>query len=137
MHLEASVHQIAVRRDPGRLDQVLDNLLSNALDVAPRGTAVRVSARPMGARVELEVRDSGPGMTPDQRARAFDRFWRSSGSRRTDRGFGLGLPIVRRIVLADGGDVRLEDAPAVGSPSWCPCPRRAPSSAPPPDALTD
>jgi signal transduction histidine kinase len=75
---------------------------------------VQVAARPIGARVELEVRDHGPGMTPEQRARAFDRFWRSSGSRRTDGGFGLGLPIVRRLVLADGGDVRLVDAPGGG-----------------------
>lgn len=114
VHLNAAVEHVAVRSDPGRLDQVLDNLLSNALDVAPRGTAVQVSARPLGARVELEVRDAGPGMTPEQRARAFDRFWRSSGSRRTDGGFGLGLPIVRRLVLADGGDVRLEDAASGG-----------------------
>ncbi len=114
VHLEASVRHVAVRSDPGRLDQVLDNLLSNALDVAPRGTAVEVSARSLGACVELEVRDRGPGMTPEQRARAFDRFWRSSTSRRTDGGFGLGLPIVRRLVLADGGDVRLEDAPGGG-----------------------
>jgi signal transduction histidine kinase len=112
--LDAAVQHVAVRSDPGRLDQVLDNLLSNALDVAPRGTAVQVAARPIGARVELEVRDHGPGMTPEQRARAFDRFWRSSGSRRTDGGFGLGLPIVRRLVLADGGDVRLVDAPGGG-----------------------
>ncbi|HEV2309786.1 MAG TPA: HAMP domain-containing sensor histidine kinase [Acidimicrobiia bacterium] len=114
VRLDASVHHATVRSDPGRLDQVLDNLLSNALDVAPRGTAVQVAARPMGARVELEVRDHGPGMTPEQRARAFDRFWRSSGSRRTDGGFGLGLPIVRRLVVADGGEVRLEDAPGGG-----------------------
>jgi signal transduction histidine kinase len=114
VHLDAAVQHVAVRSDPGRLDQVLDNLLSNALDVAPRGTAVQVSARPTGARVELEVRDHGPGMTPEQRARAFDRFWRSSGSRRTDGGFGLGLPIVRRLVLADGGEVRLEDASGGG-----------------------
>ena len=114
VHLVAAVQHVAVRSDPGRLDQVLDNLLSNALDVAPRDTVVAVSARPVGARVELKVRDHGPGMTPEQRARAFDRFWRSASSRRADGGFGLGLPIVRRLVLADGGDVRLEDVPGGG-----------------------
>ncbi len=114
VHLDAAVSHVAVRSDPGRLDQVLDNLLSNALDVAPRGSAVHVSARAVATRVELAVRDRGPGMTQEQRARAFDRFWRSASTRRTDGGFGLGLPIVRRLVLADGGDVRLEDAPGGG-----------------------
>ena len=114
VHLDAMIRPVAVRSDPGRLDQVLDNLLSNALDVAPRGSVVRVAARPVGGRVELEVRDHGPGMTLEQRARAFDRFWRSPSARRTHGGFGLGLPIVRRLVVADGGDVWLEDPPGGG-----------------------
>ena len=83
------------------------------LEGAPEGGVAVIVSRP-GARVELKVRDHGPGMTPEQRARAFDRFWRSASSRRADGGFGLGLPIVRRLVLADGGDVRLEDVPGGG-----------------------
>ncbi len=110
----AAVSPIAVRSEPGRLEQVLDNLLSNALDVAPRGSVVSVTARPVGERVRLEVRDAGPGMTDEQRTRAFDRFWRAPSARRGDEGFGLGLPIVRRLVLADGGDVRLEAGPDGG-----------------------
>jgi len=103
-----------VRSEPGRLEQVLDNLLSNALEAAPRGTVVRVATRPVGARIELAVRDAGPGMSAEQRARAFDRFWRAPSARRHDGGFGLGLSIVRRLVVADGGEVRLEDAPEGG-----------------------
>jgi signal transduction histidine kinase len=114
VELDAAVGAVAVRSEPGRLEQVLDNLLSNALDVAPGGSAVRVSARTTGQRVELTVRDAGPGMSSEQRARAFDRFWRSPSARRHDGGFGLGLPIVRRLVVADGGEVRLADAPGGG-----------------------
>ena len=114
VQLDAAVGPVAVRSEPGRLEQVLDNLLSNALDVAPGGSVVRVSARAAGERVELTVRDAGPGMSAEQRARAFDRFWRSPSARRHGGGFGLGLPIVRRLVLADGGEVRLADAPEGG-----------------------
>src|SRR5205085_5877675 len=60
VELLASVDDVAVRSVPGRLEQVLDNLLSNALDVAPAGSIVRVHSRIAGDRVVLEVRDAGP-----------------------------------------------------------------------------
>ena len=88
---------------PGRLDQVLDNLLANALDVAPAGSCVTVSATAAGGHAELRVSDAGPGLTDDQRARAFDRFWRAGAH----SGTGLGLAIVRRLVEADGGTAEL------------------------------
>jgi len=103
-----------VRSVPGRLEQILDNLLSNALDAAPAGTAVTVTARRDGAAVRIEVCDAGPGMTSEQRARAFDRFWRAEPSRRDRGGFGLGLAIVGRLVAADGGTVELRNAPRRG-----------------------
>ncbi len=59
---------------------------------------------------ELRVRDEGPGLSAEQRERAFDRFWRA----RAGEGSGLGLAIVRRLVEADGGDVELEPAPGHG-----------------------
>ncbi len=104
---------LVVRSGPGRLEQVLDNLLSNALEVAPSGTAVRITGRRTGDRIELAVLDAGPGMTPDQRARAFDRFWRPQGSD-GDGGSGLGLAIVQRLVTADGGTVELDQSPEGG-----------------------
>ena len=102
------------RATPGRLEQVVDNLLNNALEVAPEASAVRLVATTYDNWVELRVSDEGPGMTADERARAFDRFWQSPGARRDGRPnghFGLGLAIVRELVVADGGEVRLE-------PSW-------------------
>jgi signal transduction histidine kinase len=112
--IDADVPPVAILGTPGRLEQVLDNLLNNALEVAPGGTAVRVRARRAGERVLLEVCDAGPGMTEEQRARAFDRFWRATPGRRDRGGFGLGLAIVRQLVTADGGTVELDVAPEGG-----------------------
>jgi signal transduction histidine kinase len=102
---------------PGRLEQVVDNLLNNALEVAPEGSAVRVAAAERGEWVELRVSDEGPGMSPQERACAFDRFWQSGEARRDGRPnghFGLGLSIVRELVVGDGGDVALEPSTAGG-----------------------
>jgi signal transduction histidine kinase len=104
---------LAVRSTPGRIEQVLDNLLANALDVAPPDTAVRVTGRGSVAGIELVVADAGPGMSAEQRAHAFDRFWRPTGASR-DGGSGLGLSIVQQLVTADGGRVELDEAAGGG-----------------------
>jgi signal transduction histidine kinase len=112
--IDADAPPIQVRSVPGRVEQILDNLLSNALEVAPEGSAVQIDVRRAGTDAHMEVRDAGPGMTPEQRARAFDRFWRAGAARRDGGGFGLGLAIVRELVNADGGTVVLDDAPEGG-----------------------
>lgn len=94
-----------------RVVQVLDNLLANALHAAPRGSSVAVTVQVGRSWVELRVRDEGPGLTAEERARAFDRFWRGH---RGGGGSGLGLAIARRLVEADGGEVELLDAPGGG-----------------------
>jgi len=101
----------------GRLEQVVDNLLNNALEVAPPKSTVRISGQDRGVWVELRVSDEGPGMTREQRERAFDRFWQSGEARRDGRPnghFGLGLAIVRELVVNDGGDVALEESESGG-----------------------
>jgi signal transduction histidine kinase len=96
---------------PGRIEQVLDNLLANALEVSPPGSAIGVTGLAAGRFAELRVRDQGPGMSEDERARSFDRFW----SRRVgEGGTGLGLAIVNRLVTSDGGEVELAEAPGGG-----------------------
>lgn len=96
------------------LEQVLDNLIANALEASPRSTTVTVTVTVTDRdRVAVVVADQGPGMSPEQRARAFDRFWRAPDAR-PGAGSGLGLAIVARLVARDGGDVRLDDAPGGG-----------------------
>ncbi|MGW3284020.1 ATP-binding protein [Streptomyces sp. NPDC001002] len=98
---------------PGHLEQVLDNVLSNALEVSPDGATITVSAQSRGDEVELSVTDEGPGMSDADKSRAFDRFWRGQGlTGRT--GSGLGLAVVRQLVTDDGGTVTLRDAPGTG-----------------------
>ena len=89
---------------PGRLEQVLDNLLANALEHSPPGSVVTVSVRRRGRQIEAGVADEGPGMEADAIGRAFDRFWRADDA---GDGFGLGLAIASRLVRADGGSVEL------------------------------
>ena len=99
-----------VRAVPGALEQILDNLVSNALDVAPPGTSVTLHVARAGHLVELHVIDEGPGMAPETREHAFERFWRPMGA--TGEGFGLGLAIVRELAIACGGQARLGPGPA-------------------------
>ena len=104
--LEASVTGMAsVGAD--RLGQALENLISNALAVSPQGGTVLVS----GSRGELHVIDQGPGLSEEERERAFDRFWRGGKS---GTGSGLGLAIVKRLIETDGGTVELRAAPEGG-----------------------
>jgi signal transduction histidine kinase len=97
---------------PGAVDQVLDNLLANALRVAPAGSRILMAARRAGNRVEVHVIDQGPGMTAEQRARAFDRFWRAGTP--DAEGTGLGLAVVRQLVDASGGTAKLRPAQGGG-----------------------
>ncbi len=102
---------LPVRAAPGRLAQVLDNLLANALEASPDGGTVTVSALAASPWVELHLRDEGPGLSPEQRKRAFDRFWRAGSGA---GGSGLGLAIVKRLVAADEGEVELGEAAGGG-----------------------
>lgn len=97
--------------DPGRLRQVLFNLLTNALRHTLPGGSVTVRATSDGAQVRLEVRDSGEGLSPDQLEVVFERFYRTDSSRsRETGGSGLGLAIVKAICDAHGGGVQASSA---------------------------
>ncbi|MDA8383935.1 MAG: ATP-binding protein [Betaproteobacteria bacterium] len=102
----------AVRGDPGALRILLRNLLDNAVRYSPTGTKVTVQTRKETRACLLEVVDNGPGLAPDIRERAFERFYRGLGSG-TD-GSGLGLSIVRRVAELHGASVMLAQ-PASGT----------------------
>ncbi len=97
---------------PGHLEQMLDNLLANALEVAPRGSTVELSGSVVDDHVEVHVRDEGPGMDEADRRRAFQRFWRGESS--GPGGSGLGLAIVEQLARVSGGSVVLDEAPGGG-----------------------
>ncbi len=95
-----------VRADRVRIGQVLDNLIGNALRYTPAGGRVELGLRAVGTEAIIEVRDDGPGLTPEQAARVFDRFYRVDSSRSRDvGGSGLGLAITRSLVEAMGGTI--------------------------------
>lgn len=102
---------LGARAGDGAVEQILDNLVANAVEVCPPGTSIVVTARAVGGEVVVSVTDQGPGMSADERSHAFDRFWRAGAP---GEGFGLGLAIVRRLARADGGEVELLPAPGGG-----------------------
>jgi signal transduction histidine kinase len=105
----AAVGDARARLGPGHLEQVLDNVLANALEALPDAGRVQVHVGKSDGHVELRVVDNGPGMDEQAKQSAFHRF-----ANRGVRGNGLGLAIVHRLVDADGGQVRLLDTPGGG-----------------------
>ncbi len=95
----------------GLVEHVIDNLVSNAIAATPSGGRVAVVVDQEPGFGVVRVIDQGPGMSPEDRSRAFDRFWRSDHNR---PGTGLGLAIVRELVQASGGDVVLLEAVSGG-----------------------
>ncbi|WP_395992700.1 ATP-binding protein [Actinomadura sp. 9N215] len=109
-----------VRGDEARLRQVLGNLLGNAITHTPKGTPVEVRLSPGTLRkapaVIVEVVDSGPGLSPEQSERVFERFYRADEARsRADGGTGLGLAIVAALVAAHDGLVEADSTPGEGA----------------------
>lgn len=106
----------AVTADPSRLEQVLINLLENAVKYSGEGGKVSVEAAAEDDMVRISVRDSGIGIPEKDLPRLFERFYRVDEARSRDRGgTGLGLSIVKHIVQAHGGSVSVESTPGVGS----------------------
>lgn len=105
--------------DPVRLDQILHNLLTNALRYTPRGGQIVLAATPEPHFVRITVQDTGQGIAAEDLPHVFDRFWRADRSRaRTSGGSGLGLAIVRSLVRAQGGDVGVTSQPGQGTTFW-------------------
>ncbi|HEY3365567.1 MAG TPA: ATP-binding protein [Symbiobacteriaceae bacterium] len=115
-----------VLADGDRLEQILLNLLDNALRYSPAGSSVTVTAEADAGFITIRVRDQGPGVPAAEHQLVWERFYRGDRSRsRKKGGTGLGLAIVRGIVMAHGGQVWVEDAPGGGSAFCFTLPRAA------------
>jgi signal transduction histidine kinase len=97
---------------PGHLEQVLDNVIANAIDASPDGSTIAIRVTSVDGAIEIHVIDEGPGLTADQRMQALDRFWRAPGAK--TGGSGLGLTIAKRLLAVDGGGLELRAAPRHG-----------------------
>jgi signal transduction histidine kinase len=105
-----------VRADPVRFGQILTNLLANAVKFSEPETTVTLSARVVDGAMEIRVRDTGPGVLPEDRERIFERFVKGTHAPQQDAsGLGLGLAVVRQLVTLHGGRVWVESAPGAGS----------------------
>ncbi|MGA8232330.1 MAG: response regulator [Candidatus Acidiferrales bacterium] len=104
-----------VRADATRLKQVLMNLVGNGIKFTPEGGQVELLARRRDDRVQIEVRDTGPGIPFEEQERIFEAFYRLQKSGEATEGTGLGLAITQRIVEMHGGKLALESQPGQGS----------------------
>lgn len=118
------VTAISVRGDPQRLYQVVSNLVSNAIKYTQPGGEITVNVQVKDVQVRFDVRDTGPGISPEAQARIFERFYRAPSVAADDRGTGLGLAIVKSIVEQHGGRVWVTSVVGHGStfsvslPAW-------------------
>jgi len=112
--LEVVPASVELSADAGRLEQAVSNLVANALRFTPPGGTVRVTADVAADSVAIAVQDTGPGLSAEQQARVFERFYKADQSR-SAHGTGLGLSIVKAIVEAHGGHVSVRSEEGQGS----------------------
>lgn len=124
LNLDVSKGSGELLADPDQLLQVFINLLDNAMSHTPCGKTVRVFQVEEPNEVRLAVQDEGEGIPKEALPYIFDRFFRVNKARsRKDGGMGLGLAIVRQIVEAHGGHVRVESDMGKGTTFWIVLPR--------------
>jgi signal transduction histidine kinase len=104
-----------VSADPLRLEQILTNLLENAGKYSEEGAPIRILIEPSGRGSALSVEDRGPGISPEELPRLFDRYFQTQRARTKRRGLGLGLFITKGLVEAHGGTITAESVPGAGS----------------------
>ena len=117
VELQCAVEEVpAVRGDPGRLAQLLDNLISNAVKFTPDGGHVDVRVFPQNGDVAIEVADTGIGISANEQGQLFQKFFRTSAAgERAIQGTGLGLSISKAIVEAHHGRIELESEENIGT----------------------
>ncbi|MBL8038850.1 MAG: HAMP domain-containing histidine kinase [Nitrospira sp.] len=115
--LEPVGQRVWIKADASRLEQVLDNLLSNALKFSPEGGVVKVHMKPevQAGVLEVSVSDTGPGIAPEDLPHIFERFYQGRTKVRQAAGSGLGLALVKKVVEAHGGRIWIESEKGKGA----------------------
>lgn len=124
-----------VLADDRRLKQVLFNLISNAAKYSHAGSVVRVQAGAENGHVRVSITDQGVGIRPEDRDRIFEPFERTDAAMRMADGAGLGLPLSRRLVELQGGEMGVDSKPGEGSTFWFTLPVARETDTPAQDAL--
>ena len=114
--LRFSDGQIMVHADTGRIQQVMMNLIDNAIKFSPDGSAIRISVRAAGEKASVSVKDFGCGIAKEDLAKIWTRFYKTDSSRGKDKkGTGLGLSIVKEIITAHGETIDVTSTPGSGT----------------------
>jgi len=108
----------AIRCDPVRIQQVLNNLISNAMKYSPSGTKIELNVETVGNEVKFRVADQGVGIAQSELPYVFEPFRRTAFSKEDVPGVGLGLSVAQRIVKAHGGRIQVESEVGKGSTFW-------------------
>lgn len=106
---------ILLRMDPVRIEQVMENILSNAVKYSPNGGSIKIDAQVQADHFQVSVSDQGIGMTPQQAEKIFDYFYRVDSSNTAVGGLGLGMAIAKNIIEAHDGRIWVESEPTQGS----------------------
>ncbi len=105
-----------VQADPKRIEEIFNNLISNAINYSPEGGRVTVSAKGLGDYMEIKVEDTGVGITEEELPKIFDKFYRVKNPKtRQVIGTGLGLSIVKGVVEAHNGSIQVDSTPDKGT----------------------
>lgn len=107
-----------VLADRTRVIQVIINLVTNASKYSPEGKPISLATRQEDGFAYIAISDCGPGISPDERAHIFERFWRSKQAEKEGEGIGLGLALANAIVKAHGGQIDVQSEPGKGSTFW-------------------
>jgi len=124
LEAEVPTDPMILRMDPKRIEQVLFNLVGNAIKFTPAGGRIRVSVAPREAEFELAIQDTGVGIPPEHLPRLFEKFFQVDPTNtREHSGAGLGLAISKSLIEAHGGRIGVESQPGEGSTFWFTLPR--------------
>jgi two-component system, OmpR family, sensor histidine kinase BaeS len=114
INFQCELEPAPVLADPGRLHQVIANLLSNAVKFTPPGGRVQMLLCQVGGQARLEVRDTGPGISPEDQPHVFDRLWRGAQAAQI-AGSGIGLAVAAELTRAHQGAIELSSEPGSGA----------------------